>query len=83
MQISDMLGQYNRNVSNSSTEELKGASGLQKMVSTVGELSVGNIFEGTVNSVRGSKVTLALSNGQVITAQLEGKVSLQVGMPMF
>ena len=83
MQISDMLGQYNKNVTTSSTEELKGATGMQKMVSTVGELSVGNIFEGTVKSVRNGKVTLALSNGQTITAQLEGKVNLQIGSPTF
>lgn len=83
MQISDMLGQYNRNVTTSSTEELKGAAGMQKMVSTVGELSVGNIFEGTVKSIRNGKVTLSLSNGQTITAQLDGKVNLQIGSPTF
>ena len=33
MHISDMLGQYNRNIS-SGTEELKAASGMQKVVST-------------------------------------------------
>ena len=37
MQITDMLGQYNRNVTNG-TEELKSAQGTQKLVSTVGEL---------------------------------------------
>lgn len=82
MQISEMLGQYNRNVTNG-TEELKSAQGTQKLVSTVGELSAGNIFEGTVNSVRGGKVTLALGNGQTITARLEGKVDIRQGSSMF
>ncbi len=83
MQISDMLGQYNRNVTGNSTEELKGAQSVQKMVSTVGELSAGSLFEGTVNSNRGGKVTLALGNGEVITARLECKVNIQTGSSMF
>ena len=83
MQISDMLRQYNRNLSNSSTEELKGATGMQKLVSTVKELQTGNIFEGTVSAVKGGKVTLALGNGQTITAQMDGKVNLSIGTPMF
>lgn len=83
MQISDMLRQYDRNLSNSSTEELKSASGREKLVSTVKGLQAGNIFEGTVSAVRGGKVTLALGNGQTITAQMDGKVNLQIGTPMF
>ena len=63
MHISDMLGQYNRNIS-SGTEELKAASGMQKVVSTLEELSSGSVFEGTVSSVKNGKVTLALSDGQ-------------------
>ncbi len=82
MQITDMLGQYNRNVTNG-TEELKSAQGTQKLVSTVGELSAGNIFEGTVNSVKGGKVLLALGNGQLISARLEGKVDVRQGSSMF
>ena len=82
MQISDMLGQYNRNISNG-TEELKSASNLQKVVSTLEELSAGSVFEGTVSSVRNGKVTLALSDGQMITARLAAKVALSEGTPMF
>lgn len=82
MHISDMLGQYNRNVNNG-TEELRSAQGVQKLVSTAGELSTGSVFEGTVNSVRGGKVTLALGNGQVILARLEGKVDIKPGTAMF
>ena len=82
MHISDMLGQYNRNIS-SGTEELKAASGMQKVVSTLEELSSGSVFEGTVSSVKNGKVTLALGNGQTITARLSGKVPLSQGTPMF
>ena len=82
MHISDMLGQYNRNIS-SGTEELKAASGMQKVVSTMEDLSSGSVFEGTVSSVKNGKVTLALSDGQTITARLSGKVPLSQGTPMF
>ena len=82
MRISDMLRQYNQNVSNG-TEELRSAQGTQKLVSTVGELSAGSVFEGTVNGVKGGKVTLALGNGQVITARLDGKVDIKPGTAMF
>ena len=82
MQISDLGGQYSRNVANG-TEELHGAQSVQKLVSTIGDLSAGSIFEGTINSVRGGKVTLALGNGQTITARLDGKMDLQQGSSMF
>lgn len=82
MQISDLVGQYSRNVTNG-TEELHGAQSVQKLVSTIGDLSAGSIFEGTINSVRGGKVTLALGNGQTITARLDGKMDLQQGSSMF
>lgn len=82
MHISDLLGQYNRNIS-SGTEELKAASGMQKVVSTLEELSSGSVFEGTVSSVKNGKVTLALNDGQTITARLSGKVPLSQGTPMF
>lgn len=82
MQISDLVGQYSRNVANG-TEELHEAQSVQKLVSTIGDLSAGSIFEGTINSVRGGKVTLALGNGQTITARLDGKMDLQQGSSMF
>ena len=82
MKISDMLGQYSQNVRNGA-EELQSARGMQKMVSSVGELEVGNIFEGTVNSVRGGKVLLALGNGQMVLAQMDGRVNITPGSSMF
>ena len=62
---------------------VEGASGMQKVVSTLEELSSGSVFEGTVSSVKNGKVTLALSDGQTITARLSGKVPLSQGTPMF
>lgn len=56
---------------------------MQKVVSTMEELSSGSVFEGTVSSVKNGKVTLALSDGQTITARLSGKVPLSQGTPMF
>ena len=82
MKISDMLGQYSQNVRNGA-EELQSARGMQKMVSSVGDLEVGNIFEGTVNSVRGGKVLLALGNGQMVLAQMDGRVNITPGSSMF
>lgn len=82
MQIRDMLGQYSQNVKNG-TEELMSAQGTQKLVSSMQELEPGSTFEGTVNSVKNGKVVLALGNGQMITARLDGKVSIQPGESMF
>lgn len=79
MQISDLVGQYSRNVANG-TEELHGAQSVQKLVSTIGDLSAGSIFEGTINSVRGGKVTLALGNGQTITAPVGRKNGFTAGL---
>ena len=82
MQISDLLGQYSRNVANG-TEELKGAQSVQKLVSTLKELSAGSIFEGTVASIRNGKAVLSLGNGQTILARLDGKAQVQQGVSMF
>jgi len=83
MHISNLVNQYQRNTNSNSTEELKGATSMQKLVSAVSELTQGSVFEGTVMSVKGGKVILSLSTGQSIVAQLEGRVQLKVGTPMF
>ena len=80
MQISDLLGQYN-NMSQSAP--LKGTGGVRQLVSSLREMSAGNIFEGTVTYIKGGQVTLALSNGQQVTARLEGKVPMMVGQSLF
>lgn len=81
MQISNLVKQYNSSVLNG--EPMTGAKGVEKLVSSLSELSKGMIFEGTVNAVRGNQVRLALSNGQQITARLAGKFVFQQGQSVF
>lgn len=52
MRISEMLGQYNKNITSNSSDELQSAQSSGKMVSTFGELETGTIFEGTVSNIK-------------------------------
>ena len=81
MQISNLVNQYNNSVTNG--EPMTGAKGVEKLVSSLNEMSKGMIFEGTVSSVRGNQVKLALSNGQQILARLAGKFSFEQGQSVF
>lgn len=81
MQISNLVSQYNKSVANG--EPMTGAKGVEKLVSSLNEMSRGMIFEGTVSSVRGNQVKLALSNGQQILARLAGKFSFEPGQSVF
>lgn len=81
MQISNLVSQYNNSVANG--EPMIGAKGVEKLVSSLNEMSKGMIFEGTVSSVRGNQVKLALSNGQQILARLAGKFSFEQGQSVF
>ncbi len=81
MQISNLVSQYNNSVANG--EPMTGAKGVEKLVSSLNEMSKGMIFEGTVSSVRGNQVKLALSNGQQIFARLAGKFSFEQGQSVF
>lgn len=81
MQISNLVKQYNNSVLNG--EPMTGAKGVERLVSSLSSLSKGMIFEGTVNSVKGGQVRLALSNGQQITARLAGKFTFQQGQSVF
>lgn len=81
MQISNLVSQYNNSVANG--EPMTGAKGVEKLVSSLNEMSKGMIFEGTVSSVRGNQVKLALSNGQQILARLAGKFSFERGQSVF
>lgn len=81
MQISNLVSQYNNSVANG--EPMTGAKGVEKLVSSLNEMSKGMIFEGTVSSVRGNQVKLALSNGQQILARSAGKFSFEQGQSVF
>lgn len=81
MQISDLMGQYHQ--APTGTERYTGTKGIENLVASVRSLTKGNIFEGTVNSMKNGQVTLALANGQLLSARMEGKVPLSVGQSMF
>ena len=81
MQISDIARQYVGTTS--STESMSGTRGVEKLVSTIRDLTAGNIFEGTVNSIQDGKVVLGLSNGTLINARLDASMQLLQGQSMF
>ena len=81
MQIADLARQYIK--STTSTDAMNGTRGVEKLVSSVRELTAGNIFEGTVNSISGGKVVLGLSNGMELSARLDANMQLVKGQSMF
>lgn len=82
MQISDMLAQYNRSSATGATATAP-QQGVQQLVSAVREMTVGNVFEGTVNDIKNGTVTLGLANGQTVQARIAAGVQLVVGQAMF
>ena len=81
MQISDLARQYQNTTA--STEAMNGTRGVEKLVSSVRELTTGNIFEGTVNSIQDGRVILGLSNGTTLSARLDANMQLVRGQSMF
>ncbi len=81
MQISDIARQYVGTTS--SSEAMTGTRGIEKLVSSIRDLTAGNIFEGTVNSIKDGKVVLGLSNGTLINARLDASMQLLQGQSMF
>lgn len=81
MQIADLARQYISTTT--SKDSVGGARGIENLVSSVRDLTAGNIFEGTVNSVAGGKVILGLSNGRELTARLDASMQLVKGQSMF
>lgn len=82
MQITDMLNQYNRNIANG-TEISSGTQGIKQVVSSIQEMSVGNVFEGNINQIEDGVVTLGLGDGKTIQAKLDSGVTVHVGESMF
>lgn len=85
MQISDWMGQYRQTKTPEQGKQGKitGTKGVENLASSLRSLTKGNIFEGTVSSMKNGRVTLALSSGQQISARMEGKVYINVGESMF
>ncbi len=82
MQISDLVNQYNSNMATGGEISTK-SKGVEQLVSTVRKLTAGQVFEGTVNSIKGNQVILGLSSGQNITATLSRDISLVKGQSVF
>lgn len=81
MQISDLTNQYTNTTS--SAESMSGTRGVETLVASVRNLTVGNIFEGSVNSIKGNQVVLGLSNGAELAARIEANMQLVQGQSMF
>lgn len=82
MNITTLVNQYYNNTP-SGSKVTKKEKGVEKLVQSANTLSEGQIFEGTVSSVKGNRVTLSLSNGQSVDARLAGKVNLSEGQSLF
>ena len=82
MQISNLVNQYNNNLASGGEISTK-SQGVEQLVSTVQKLTAGQVFEGTVNSVKGNTVILGLSSGQNITATLAKDILLEQGQSVF
>lgn len=82
MQITDIMNQYNRNIANG-TEISGGTQGIKQIVSSLQEMSVGNVFEGSINHMENGVVTLGLPDGKTIQARLDSGVSVKEGESMF
>ena len=82
MQVSDLLGQYGNNIASGSQVTTK-VKGVEQLVDTTKQLKAGNVFEGTVNFVKGNQVVLGLSSGQNITAHLDKGITLEKGQSVF
>lgn len=86
MQIADYLGQYANTLANASTTAPSvktGSTTTQNLVSEFTQMQEGSVFEGSINSIDGSKVMLGLVNGQTIAARLEGSMDLMLGQSVF
>ena len=59
MQVSDLVNQYQANLSSGGEVSAKTKTkGVEQLVSTVSKLQKGQVFEGTVNSIKGNQVIL-------------------------
>lgn len=88
MQISDALGRYNTNMTPGVPGGGAAVQKEQPMQSSdrtggLSQLQTGQVFEGTVGTVRNGQVQLQLSNGATISARLGGNVPLQQGQSLF
>ncbi len=83
MEISSKLNQYslNKGAGVQSPTPVKVAQ--NRMVSTLGDMKPGYIFEGTVSELRGGQAKIALGSGQALTARIGGNVNISQGDTLF
>lgn len=81
MQIFELPNQYTS--TNVMPETVSTTRGVETLVSAIRNLTVGNIFEGTVTSIKGNQVLLGLSGGEQLQARVEADMQLVQGQSMF
>ena len=81
MQLSKLVEKYTGNMAAKTAEN--GGIKTGTLQTDLQSLKAGNVFEGTVDTVKNNQVSLALGNGTSITARLSAGVSLTEGQSMF
>ena len=81
MQISNLYDKYN-NINKQKLDTNINAKNVGK-TSTIQDMKAGDVFEGTVVSVKNDKVSIALSDGQKIEARLDNGVQVTPGHSLF
>lgn len=81
MQISNLYDKYN-NINKQKLDTNINAKNVGK-TSTMQDMKAGDVFEGTVVSVKNDKVSIALSDGQKIEARLDNGVQVAPGQSLF
>ncbi len=81
MQISNLYDKYN-NINKQKLDTNINAKNVGK-TSTIQDMKAGDVFEGTVVSVKNDKVSIALSDGQKIEARLDNGVQVAPGQSLF
>ena len=82
MEIKNLINQYYSSVNNNSSQATK-PQGVEQLTGALSAIKAGTVFEGTVNSIKGSTVLLGLSSGQNITARLLADLDLSIGESVF
>ncbi len=82
MQITDIMNQYNRNLANG-VETPSGSQGMKQVVSSLQEMAVGNVFEGSIQHMENGVATLGLADGKTVQARIDSGVTVRQGESMF
>lgn len=72
-------GHHNQGIASENVKQSQYTSGVRQELT---QLAKGTVFEGVITEVKDDYVTLGLTNGQSIKAQLEPGVNVRVGTPV-